>query len=61
MCGEINRKNRMGGYTGFDQFIAYFSTTKPDTVVNALIGQDELTSGMVSGFCSDAYKSGAPG
>jgi hypothetical protein len=29
LCGEINGKNRMGGYTGFQTFFAYFSPRIP--------------------------------
>lgn len=59
MCGEVNSKNRMGGYTGFDQFFVYFSPTAPDTVVDGMIGDDDLSRDRVSGYCRDAYKAPA--
>jgi hypothetical protein len=42
ICGEINSKNRMGGYAGFERFFAYFSPRVPDTVVDALIDEDDI-------------------
>ena len=56
ICGEINSKNRTGGYAGFERFFAYFSPRVPDTVVDALIGEDDISRGLVSDWCRDAYK-----
>jgi hypothetical protein len=56
ICGEINSKNRMGGYTGFDQFIAQFSPTTPDLVIDGLVGDDDIGRNLVSGQCREAYR-----
>jgi len=37
MCGKVNAKNRMGGYTGYTTFFAYFSPNEPDKVVDGAI------------------------
>jgi len=56
MCGEINGKNRMGGYTGYKTFFAYFSPTVPDTVVDGVIADiDEF--GVVDKWCKGVYGS----
>jgi hypothetical protein len=62
MCGEINSKNRMGGYTGFGRFFVHFSPTVPDTVDFGQIVEgtdDVLGKALVSSWCDDAYKQGA--
>jgi hypothetical protein len=58
MCGEINSKNRMGGYTGFSRFFVHFSPTVPDRVDFGQIAEtdDVLTKSLVSSWCDDAYK-----
>lgn len=42
VCGEVNAKNRMGGYTGFTQYVA--SIIKTDTAY-VEIGPDAWTYG----------------
>jgi hypothetical protein len=54
MCGELNGKNRMGGYTGYKTFFAYFSPTVPDRVVDATIA-DTDEYGIVDGWCKGVY------
>lgn len=56
MCGQLNSKNRMGGYTGFDQFFVYFSPTVPDTVQVGLIGDEDAMRILVRDHCGDAYR-----
>lgn len=59
MCGQINSKNRMGGYTGFDQFFVYFSPTERDAVQSGIIGDDDVSRMLVRDNCRDAYRQGA--
>ena len=54
MCGRINGKNRMGGYTGYKTFFAYFSTTQADKVVDGTIA-DTDEYGIVDGWCKGLY------
>jgi hypothetical protein len=56
MCGEINSKNRMGGYTGFQQFFVHFSPTAPDTVDFGQAEPNDSEMKLVSSWCEDAYK-----
>lgn len=53
MCGTVNSKNRLGGYTGQTPFIAYFNpvSTKPEAV---LLG-DEGADYMIAKACRDVY------
>jgi hypothetical protein len=54
MCGEINGKNRMGAYTGYKTFLAYFSPTSPDEVTDGTIADtDEF--GLIDGWCKGLY------
>ena len=55
MCGEINGKNRMGGYTGYKTFFVYFSPTVPDTVVDGAIA-DIDNYGIIDGWCKGVYR-----
>jgi hypothetical protein len=55
MCGEVNGKNRMGGYVGFRPFFVYFSPTAPDTVQDGAIEDSELK--LVAGWCRGLYGS----
>jgi hypothetical protein len=56
MCGKINGKNRMGGYTGYKTFFAYFSPTQPDKVIDGTTADtDEF--GIVDGWCKGLYHS----
>lgn len=54
LCGKINGKNRMGGYTGFQPFYVYFSPTTRDTVIDGAIdgGADSTAAATV---CAVAY------
>jgi hypothetical protein len=54
MCGEINGKNRMGGYAGDKTFLAYFSPTVPHTVVEGSLA-DIDDYGIVDGWCNGLY------
>jgi hypothetical protein len=52
VCGTVNSKNRMGGYSGASQFYALI---RDGQVVDQLIGDptddNPITNGMVEGFC----------
>jgi hypothetical protein len=54
MCGEVNGKNRMGGYTGFKTFFAYFSPTIQDKVIDGTIADIDVY-GIVDGWCKGVY------
>jgi hypothetical protein len=54
MCGKINGKNRMGGYTGYKTFFAYFSPTQADKFVDGAIA-DTDEYGIVDGWCKGIY------
>lgn len=44
VCGKVNAKNRMGGYTGFHNFMLYGATVA--------LGADELQSATIGACCS---------
>lgn len=45
ICGEVNGKNRMGGYTGFAPFVAVVEDGKAGTAAVGLSGGDDPGSG----------------
>jgi hypothetical protein len=55
MCGEINSKNRLGGYTGYDTFLVYFSPTVADQVADGSIGDTDDARGLVARWCKGIY------
>lgn len=54
MCGTINSKNRMGGYTGQTPFMAYFDPETGRDVQLAVLG-DGGKELIVSGICQRTY------
>lgn len=46
VCGQINSKNRLGGYVGFHPFWAYFDPANPGQVITAAVdsGNDYLAA-----------------
>lgn len=57
MCGEVNGKNRMGGYVGYEPFFVHFSPTIPDKVDNGRIA-DSATAGQINKMCGILYGNG---
>jgi hypothetical protein len=56
MCGQINGKNRMGGFVGYHPFIVYFSPNTADTVQDCTLSEgDDLP--LVAGWCKGLYGS----
>src|SRR3954451_5386884 len=55
MCGEINGKNRMGGYTGWHEFLAYFSPTQRDVVIDGNIAADDNLD-LTRLWCANLYR-----
>ncbi len=56
MCGEVNAKNRMGGYVGYRPFLVYFDPTDPNKVRDGSIdsgGDDDLH--MTANWCRGLY------
>lgn len=46
LCGEVNAKNRMGGYTGF---AAFFAAAKVEADI---VGVDGAFAGLIEAQCS---------
>lgn len=55
VCGTINSKNRLGGYTGRTTFMAYFDPNAVDTVLTGRLDQDETDPAQ--SWCDRIYRS----
>jgi hypothetical protein len=56
MCGTINSRNRMGGYTGRSAFFAYFDPNNPDRVVAGEMDEDRQLT-FIHDQCERLYAS----
>ncbi len=54
ICGDVNAKNRMGAYTGYKPFLAYFSPSAPDTVQDGVISSSDRYA-IVFDWCKGLY------
>jgi hypothetical protein len=55
MCGDVNGKNRMGGYGGYRPFFAHFAPSQPDKVDDATIADTSETLPVLNGWCRGLY------
>lgn len=55
ICGELNGKNRMGGYTGYSPFLVFFSPTNPDMIEDSLLGDTDDYAAQVRAACKGLY------
>lgn len=60
MCGELNGKNRMGGYTGYRPFLVYFEPSDPGRINDTLVGDTDEYAAKVAATCKNLYGSGWP-
>lgn len=61
LCGEVNAKNRMGGYTGYYTFFAHFSPTRRDVVIDGTTDDGTSDLHIVPEWCKQIYAQGASG
>jgi hypothetical protein len=55
MCGIINGKNRMDGYSGYSTFYVYFSPAQPDTVIHGEISDITDEYHFIDQWCNELY------
>jgi hypothetical protein len=55
MCGDMNGKNRMGGYGGYKPFFVHFSPTIPDKVDDGTVADTDDVVPVLNDWCRGLY------